>query len=285
MNKRFASFLVTASASLGLLLTIGCGGSNKAEETAKPAKDAKVEGPAKKAVDNKEMVFIPGGKCTVGGPADNPVTKFSSPAHDVDLKPFWIDKYEVTFEQFMQFVAETGYATKGDWRKYFDENKAQQPVFNVILEDAKAYAKWAGKRLPTQEEWEKAASWNPKTSKAQRYPWGDTWKDGQANCGTSMLQDVGQSAGDVSAFGVNDMLGNVYEWTTSFYDAYPGCKAKDPNFPKKLISIKGASCYIRGEGWHLAARSAFPANSILGIGFRCAKDAAPGDESKAQPAK
>jgi formylglycine-generating enzyme required for sulfatase activity len=273
MSRKIGWFLALLSVMLFLLLSFGC--SKPVEEKA-----AQPTEPAPPVVDYNEMVLVPAGKCIIGGPADNPVTKFSSPPHEVELKGFWIDKYEVTFEQFMQFVADSQYATKGNWRNYFNEDKPMLPVFNVIFDDAVAYAKWAKKRLPTQEEWEKAASWNPKEQKQCKFPWGDVWDPTKANTATRTLADIGKYAGDVSFYGVHDMMGNVYEWTDSFYDAYPGAKVKDKNFGIKLMVVKGASLYIDGQNYPLSARAAFPSNTILSMGFRCAKDATPDDEAK-----
>lgn len=280
MSKKVGWFLALLGAMFFLVLAFSC---SKPEP---PPEETMAEPvvPAQPAVDYNEMVFVPAGKCIIGGPANDDVTKFSSPPHEVNLKAFWIDKYEVTFEQFMQFVADSGYSTKGNWRTFFDENKPMLPVFNVTLDDAQAYAKWAKKRLPTQEEWEKAASWDPKQNKQRRWPWGDEWQDGAANTGSRNVNDIGLFVGDVSFYGARDMLGNVYEWTNSTYDAYPNCKAKDPNFGRKLFVVKGASIYINGKIWYMSARSPFPSNAILGMGFRCAKDATPEDEAKYQDA-
>jgi iron(II)-dependent oxidoreductase len=88
----------------------------------------------------------------------------------------------------------------------------------------------------------------------------------------------GEYTGDVSFYGVHDMLGNVYEWTSSEYTRYPGCKFNDDNYKLKLIAVKGAQFGIQGKVWYLAARSAFPRNSITAQGFRCVRDATPEEE-------
>ena len=274
MSNNYLKILLCALTLFVLALLAGCGTPETEQPVATPQE------PAAPVIDYNEMVFIPAGKCLIGGPFEEAVTKTSSPIHEVDLKAFWIDKYEVTFEQFMQFVAESGHNTKGDWRKYFDENKSMLPVFNVIYDDAVAYAKWAKKRIPTQEEWEKAAAWDDAAKQQRRWPWGNEWKDGQSNCGTRTLQNIGESKGDISFYGVHDMLGNIYEWTASTYDAYPGSKAKDKNYGIKLYVVKGASIYLEGKLYHLAARAAFPSNTILGMGFRCVRDATPDEEAK-----
>lgn len=276
MKSRLAFILLAISMTGLLLMFAGC---QKAEQKKEEAAAA----PAAPVVNYNEMVFVPAGKCIIGGAADQAITKFSSPPHEVDLKSFWIDKYEVTFEQFLMFVAETGHPTQGNWRDFFSDDRAMDPVVNVTLEDAQAYAEWQGKRIPTQEEWEKAASWDPVNSTKRVYPWGDKWEEGRANTAEAGFRKpvpIGQMAGDVSFYGAHDMLGNVYEWSNSIYDRYPGSKLNDPNFRLKLYTLKGASCYLSGQNWNLAARTAFPKNVLKGQGFRCAKDATPEDEAQ-----
>lgn len=265
MNRKSAFLLL-----LGILLLLLAGCSSPAPEPAKPAAPAEPEPPK---IDYNEMVLIPAGECIIGGPADLEVTKSSSPPHKVMLKAYYIDKYEVTFEQYLTFTAESNYQAKGDWKKYLNLEKPLLPVYNVLREDARAYAKWAKKRLPTQEEWEKAAAWDDAAKQSRRYPWGNDYQAGWANDGTSNLINVGTSKKDVSFYGVHDMLGNIYEWVDSYYEAYPDCKLKDPNYRLKLAVVKGASIYISGKDYHLAARAAFPENTIRAMGFRCVKDA------------
>jgi len=273
MSKQFVWFFMLLLTVVFLLLSAGCGTQPEPTPEPTPAE------PAEPVIDYNEMVFVPAGKCIIGGPFEDAVTKASSPPHEVNLKAFWLDKYEVTYEQFLQFVAESGYATKGNWR-VCDPNKPLHPIYNVIYSDAEAYAKWAKKRLPSQEEWEKAALWDEKTQKPRKFPWGDEWVDSAANSGSRVLMNIGESKGDVSFYGAHDMLGNIFEWTSSYYDPYPGTKAKDRNYGIKLMVVKGASLYIDGTKYPLAARAAFPNNYQLGVGFRCAKDATPEAEAK-----
>ena len=281
MNKK--NFLMLVLISLfSIFFVVSC--SKNGNETSKKQNTTKAvqEQPAQPEINYNEMVFIPAGECIIGGPADDPVTKFSSPPHKVYLKSYWIDKYEVTFEQYLKFVADTGYLSQGNWRNYYADGKELQPVFNVTLKDAEAYAKWAKKRIPTNEEWEKAATWDPEKKEKRRYPWGNTWKDGAANtaeAGMSDYVDIGKFKGDVSYYGVHDMLGNAFEWTSSIYRAYRGCKFRSRDFHKKFIVVKGASCYIRGKDFDLAARSYFPKNYLGGVGFRCVRDATPEEEA------
>jgi len=280
MDRRIALLIVLLCSLTLLLAAVSCGEAEKKPEIKQPVKPAE---PEKPAANPDEMVFIPAGECIIGGSFDEVVTKPSSPPHKVDVAAFWLDRYEVTFEEFMEFTAETGFEAQGNWRQFYSLDNAGTPVFNITLDDAKDYAKWVGKRLPTQEEWEKAASWDEAAQKQRRFPWGDEWKDSASNTAETTYGkpvDIGEYEGDVSFYGVNDMLGNVYEWTDSFYTKYKKSKFKDPNYRLKLIAVKGAQFGIQGKVWYLSARSAFPKNSITAQGFRCARDADPGDEEQ-----
>ncbi len=279
--KRKSFFVLILITIFSIFFIVSC--SKKSEETQKTQnKEQKVQKPIQPQVNYNEMVFIPAGECIIGGPASDPVTKYSSPPHKVFLKSYWIDKYEVTFEQFLKFVADTGYLSEGNWRNYYAEGKELLPVFNVTLNDAKAYAKWAKKRLPTNEEWEKAASWDPVKKEKRKYPWGNEWKDDASNtaeAGMSEYVEIGKYKGDVSYYGVHDMLGNAFEWTSSIYKPYKGCKFRSKDFYKKFIVVKGANCYISGQKYNLAARSYFAKNYLGGVGFRCVRDATPEEEA------
>lgn len=268
------------------LALAACGG--KPAEEKKEGADQTPPPQPKPAVNVEEMVFIPAGECMIGGSADLPVTKFSSPVHKVALKAFFIDKYEVTFKQFLNFVMNSGYKSeslktdKNFMTFYRSRNNPNEPVIGVTLFDAEEYAKWSKKRLPTQEEWEKAASWDESTKKASRYPWGDEWKDGVCNtaeAGKGNLAEVGTFEGDVSYYGVRDMLGNVFEWTSSNYDPYPGSKFRDVNFGKKHFVVKGSAYSLEGKPWSLATRASYPPNVLYGQGFRCVRPATPEEEA------
>lgn len=272
MNVRLLMWFALIPVAI-LLLGAGCG-----TPQTEPTEVQEPEPPPPPRTDYTEMVFVPAGKCMIGGAADNAFTRFSSPAHEVNLKAFWIDRYEVTFEQFLLFSVDSGLPTEGDWRRFYVEDKASDPVFNVTVKDAEAYASYYGRRLPTQEEWEKAAAWDPVANAARRFPWGDDWKEGRANtaeAGYRRPVEVGRMTGDESFYGVRDMLGNVFEWTASVYKAYPGSRQNDTNFRLGLYTVKGASCYLQGQQWYLAARSSAPKNAIGGQGFRTVRDATP----------
>jgi iron(II)-dependent oxidoreductase len=156
-----------------------------------------------------------------------------------------------------------------------------QPVQHVCWYEADAYARWAGKRLPTEAEWEKAARWDPATRRSRRFPWGDTPPDpGRANLGQRLLQPVaaGSYAGGASAYGVRQLLGDVWEWTASDFAGYPGFRS----FPYKEYSevfFGPEYKVLRGGSWATDAsvcRSTFrnwdfPIRRQIFAGFRCAR--------------
>ncbi|MBM3475564.1 MAG: CHAT domain-containing protein [Armatimonadetes bacterium] len=142
-------------------------------------------------------------------------------AETVELPAFHIDRYPVTNEDFTRFVEATGYQTTGEklgrpitWRT-LSEGKSRHPVVCVSCDDAEAYAQWAGKRLPTADEWEKAA----RGEDGRLYPWGDLYDSSKCNTFESMpgfhTTEVGMLEAGKSPYGVYDMVGNVAEWTAT----------------------------------------------------------------------
>lgn len=156
------------------------------------------------AKDGKEMIYIPAGEFLKG-----------EEKKPVYVEAFYIDKYPVTNAEYKKFVDATGYPPPLHWRRgNIPEGKENHPVVQVNWDDAAAYAQWAGKRLPTEEEWEKAA----RGSDGRTYPWGNEWDKSRANTSETRIFDttpVGQFSpqGD-SPYGVADMAGNVWEWTS-----------------------------------------------------------------------
>lgn len=189
------------------------------------------------------MVLIPAGEFTMGDDSHNPNEK---PAHKVTLPDYYIDKFEVTNEQYKKFCVETKRAcpTNPWWdEKYFDQGN--MPVVGVDFDDASAYALWAGKRLPTEEEWEKAASWGPGEATKRMWPWGNTFETGRATIGSNHSTAVGTNANGASAYGVHDMAGNVLEWVNAYYQPYKGNTATDPNFGTANRVVRGG--HFRSE--------------------------------------
>jgi eukaryotic-like serine/threonine-protein kinase len=188
------------------------------------------------------MVNVPAGEFTFGGDEQ----PNASPSQKINLPAFSIDVYEVTNEQFAAFVQATGYKTTAEqandpgWRPYFTPGKEQHPVVKVSWDDATAFCKWASKRLPTEQEWEKAA----RGTDGRRYPWGNDFSPDKANgreSGYRGTLPVGSLPAGASPFGGMDMAGNVAEWTADLYQAYAGSSYRDQYMGKFRIN--------RGGGW------------------------------------
>jgi formylglycine-generating enzyme required for sulfatase activity len=220
------------------------------------------------------MIEIKGGPFTMGsnsGAAD------AKPAHQADVPTFMIDKFEVTNEDFKKFVDATGYKTdaekanEGDWKKYAD-GKGKHPVVLVSWNDATAFCKWAGKRLPTEQEWEKAA----RGTDGRTYPWGNDYDPKKVNSKEGNIRTttvVGSFGAGASAYGVQDLAGNVWEWTASEAQVYPGGQRSG----SKIFTA--GTKVVRGGGWFdvkeqiasYARNSNVPTAANDDLGFRCAK--------------
>lgn len=261
-----------------------------------------------------EEVWVPGGPFTMG--TDDPLAYDNErPAHVVDLPAFWIDSAPVSNGAYAAFVAAGGYDddrwwtphgwawrhhaglaapqfwTRVDgrwWRRRFgvlEPVPADEPVQHVCWYEADAYARWAGRRLPTEAEWEKAAAWNPRSGRSTTWPWGEDEPDRRhANLDQVHLGPAGIGAypAGVSAVGCHQMLGDVWEWTSSDFASYPGFVA----FPYAEYSevFHGADYKVlRGGSWataRAACRTTFrnwdlPVRRQIFAGFRCARDEAP----------
>jgi formylglycine-generating enzyme required for sulfatase activity len=268
---------------VGLLLVLSLAACAKKEEA--PASKEAAAAPAKPVVKPGEMVLIPAGQFIMGSSEDKENAAY--PEQKPNLPAFWIDKYEVTNTQFLDFAIKTGYQGEGakegkDWRQFFTPTKALYPVLYLTWNDAKTYCESQDKRLPTEEEWEKAA----RGTDGRRFPWGNTFEPGKSNTFESGMRDPQAVASfeDVSPYGVYDMLGNVQEWTSGWYKAYKGNPKKDEHFGERYRVVRGASARIYGSRAHLWDRSAYVPNSLYDFGFRCAKDATPEEAAKGAPA-
>ncbi len=232
-----------------------------------------------------DMVLIPAGEFTMG---DNTRYNWSfllayniydGPEHTVYLDAYYIDKYEVTNKQYKKFMEETGYRMPRCWNDA-RFNHPDQPVVGVTWDDAVAYAKWAGKRLPTEAEWEKAARGRDK----RLWPWGNkfdktkctVWESQET--GARWTTPVGKYETGASPYGCYDMAGNAWEWCADYYDPnyYSLSPVKNPSGPAEGFQkvVRGGGVLYFGHFARCAARYRVPwyAQSPQ-IGFRCAKSA------------
>ena len=208
--------------------------------------------------DGAPMVEVPAGSFPMGVPqGDRDGGRDEYPRHDVFVDTFFIDTFEVTNGRYLEFVKGSGHRvpqnsknpTRNLWQgDAITDSLADRPVINVDWFDAEAYCAWAGKRLPTEAEWEKAA----KGTADRRFPWGNvepTVKHLNFNqrwIGEKTLMPVGSYEAGKSPFGAYDMAGNVWEWVNDWYDAryYEKSPAKNPKGPDI-----GTKKVIRGAGW------------------------------------
>jgi formylglycine-generating enzyme required for sulfatase activity len=220
--------------------------------------------------DRAEMVLVPAGEFWMG--SDESADE--QPRHRVGLDAYYIDKYEVTNAFYKRFMEATGRAAPGYWNNT-SFNGESQPVVGVSWHDADAYCKWAGKRLPTEAEWEKAA----RGTDGRKYPWGEQWDSSRANAGDKLgkTAPVGSYPSGASPYGVHDMAGNVWEWVADWYDKdyYKRSPERNPTGPDS-----GWNKVLRGGSWYddpfFALRTASRGNvtPVLRndlIGFRCAR--------------
>jgi formylglycine-generating enzyme required for sulfatase activity len=222
------------------------------------------------------MTYVQTGEFVMG---TNNGDEYERPEHKVTVRAFYIDLYEVTCEDYEKFVRATGRSSPPNWKNNkYPDGTARWPVTGVNWDDASAYAKWAGKRLPTEEEWEFAA----RGSDGRRYPWGDEWKAGAANADASSqghLVDVGLFPAGKSPSGAFDMVGNAWEWTASDLTAYPGGKLPErPTGDLKII--RGGSFQSKKKSASTTYRWGYPARKAgdySGTSFRCAKDVIPAE--------
>jgi iron(II)-dependent oxidoreductase len=193
-----------------------------------PATPASSPGTTETTSPKPEMVQIPGGTFVMGRNKE----PYEFGEHSVTVGNFAIGKTEVTNLQYLDFVKETNHAWPSNWSDGVPVKKAEnRPVAFVSLDDAIAYANWRSVvdgvtyRLPTEEEWEYVAR---NGSKENLFPWGDQWKDGNAVVGKSDAEPeaVGSKPDGANIWGVLDLIGNVWEWTSSGFKPYPGTEGK-----------------------------------------------------------
>ena len=269
-------------------------------------------------VEQDMMVLIPAGEFLMGSPEGSDSFSDERPQRTVFLSAFRIDRHEVTNVQYAQFVTATGHRSPENpnpavtlWEQGRPvAGSEQHPAVNVGWHDAVAYCQWAGKRLPTEAEWEKAA----RGTDGRLYPWGNEWDFRRANSasywagrtiafkdgaewkafwvtgegariskergvkGEVLTMPVGSFPEGTSPYGLLDMAGNASEWVQDWFEPYYYSKAPltDPKGPAGIL-LK----VVRGGSWLKPAKSlrtadrdyGYPDDRPSGTGFRCAKDA------------
>ncbi len=262
-------------------------------------------------------VLVPGGAFTMGTSAEPWALDNERPAHEIAVDAFWMDTVPVTGGAFSEFLDAGGYDDEqwwspagwayrqdngitaprfwkreqdGWWRTRFgvyERIPADEPVVHVSYHEAEAYAAWAGRRLPTEAEWEKAARFDPATGRSRRFPWGDEEPSAEhANLGQRHLRPApaGAYPAGASPTGVHQLIGDVWEWTSTDFHGYPGFSAfpyreySEVFFGPEYKVLRGGSfgtdsAAIRGtfRNWD------YPIRRQIFAGFRTARDAAPGE--------
>jgi iron(II)-dependent oxidoreductase len=259
----------------------------------------------------RDSVAVPAGWYPVGSDHHEPYDN-EHPRHEVELAGYQIDHFPITNGDFLAFMADGGYARAELWSRdgwdwiltfgseapeyWFQQDGAwltrrygqtvpvepDLPVVHVCYFEADAYARWAGKRLPTEFEWEVAASWDPEERRQRRFPWGDTPAAPELANLDQMLfgtAPIGAYPLGVSAFGCEQMVGDVWEWTSSDFVPYPGFEAfpyseySEPFFGSTFKVLRGGSWATRPR----VARNTFrnwdhPIKRQIFAGLRCAWD-------------
>jgi serine/threonine protein kinase len=227
--------------------------------------------------DGAEMILIRAGSFWMG---HNKLDPDARPLRELYLNDYYVDRYPVTNELYQRFVSETGYPPPTHWwdpRKhnglFYPLEQSTHPITNIRYEDALVYCQWAGKRLPTEAEWEKAC----RHTDQRLFPWGDHWQEGRANFGRPSTSPVNQFPQGQSPYGVFDLLGNVWEWVADWYtaDAYRHLPPKNPRGPAhgQYRIVRGGSHSDRPGTIHVITRGFRPPDLPgSSLGFRCAMD-------------
>ena len=244
-------------------------------------------------VDIEPMVLIPAGELQMGS-NDPEAENDEQPVHTVHVEAFYIDKYEVTNAQYKKFIdANPRWSKKylyapylADWNgNNYPHGKANHPVVHVNWYAAMAYAKWAGKRLPTEAEWEYAARGG---LVGKKYPWGDDIDSSKANYDLKVSDTTRVGKYPPNGYGLYDMAGNVWEWCLDAYDPdfYSNSPRRNPiaghdNIAQVTSDFSTVETprVLRGGSWYnipvnLRVASRYwntPSGTLDGSGFRCAK--------------
>jgi hypothetical protein len=216
------------------------------------------------------MAYIPAGSFEMGDHLDN--MSSALPLHTVTLDGFYMDKTEVRVGQFKAFLADSDYSWGGNWDSVATDSPTDDhPMIYVNWNDAVAYAEWAGKRLPTEAEWEKAARGG---LDGKRYPWGDQLDATKANYAENVGTTTVAGSYAANGYGLYDVAGNVREWCQDWYDSdyYDSSPATNPLGPGtgSYRVLRGGTCYYNTNLLRVAGRgNNSPSNTNNYYGFRC----------------
>lgn len=214
-----------------------------------------------------DMVLIPAGEFVMGFDGGRPD---EGPSRKVFVEAFYIDRYEVTNAQFKQYADTHGIPFS------FPPGMGSHPVVNITWDQANGYARWVGKRLPTETEWEKAA----RGTDEREYPWGNEWDASRCNSQEATqypkTAPVGSFPSGASPYGVQDMVGNVWEWVQEWYDADlhregVSYRPRDPRYGM-YRTIRGGS-WLEDRNYQRCSTRGYllPRSMASNVGFRCAK--------------
>jgi formylglycine-generating enzyme required for sulfatase activity len=222
-----------------------------------------------------DWIEIPAGEFLMGSNPIQPITSYpdESPEHQIDLEEFFISAKPITNAQYEKFVLSTGYKKPGHWiGGVVPSQKKEHPVTYIDWDDANAFANWCGASLPSEAQWEKSA----RSSDGRLFPWGDAEPTNEdANFGNLIgdTTEVGIHKSGASVYGVLDLAGNVWEWTSSIHREYP----YNSNDGREDVNLWGARV-VRGGNYLSAAKnircadrhSIYPTARDIYIGFRVA---------------
>lgn len=239
--------------------------------------------------ETPEMVRISAGPFTMGSDEHDGIVGIDVgvdevPRHEVTLPEFYIDRYETSNRKYEEFVRKTGHRIPSEPRfpAYYQWNdgrppKGQEdyPVSYVDYDDALAYCIWRGKRLPTEAEWEKAA----RGTDGRKWPWGNQFDPKKCNTDDSHLNwmvSVESLSVGASPYGVMNMCGNIAEWTSSWYQPYPGNSLKREAFGESFKVVRGGAWSLPAHPFSRTSHRSYavrPDKRHRSIGIRCARDA------------
>jgi len=292
-----------------MLLILRLLAAERYDSSPSPAQEERAISPP----SHNDMIVVPAGSFIMGSNDIARTLDNERPQHEVFVPAFLIDRHLVTNADFLSFVTSGGYHERSCWNapgwQWREHHTVEHPLYwrkqhrsewveiglsktgplqphypvqCVSWYEADAYARWIGKRLPREAEWEKAACWDPERAEKHPYPWGAREPD-SSTCNCNALSEgttrVAQHAAGRSPYGCEDMLGNVWEWTATWFQPYGGFTAfpyegySVPYFDRQHRVLRGGSWATRRHVLRPTFRNWYqPWVREIFAGFRCAKD-------------